>query len=98
MILHVGYLWLAVRLILLGVSMLQDAMTTAAALHMLTLGTMGTMTLAVMTRAILGHTGRDLHAGPGTMAIFAFATVAMALRVAYAFAPTVDLIWASAGF
>jgi uncharacterized protein involved in response to NO len=98
MILHVGYLWLAVGLILLGVSMLQDAMTTAAALHMLTLGAMGTMTLAVMTRAILGHTGRDLHAGPGTMAIFACVTVAMALRVAYAFAPTVDLIWASAGF
>lgn len=98
MILHVGYLWLAVGLILLGVSMLQDAMTTAAALHMLTLGAMGTMTLAVMTRAILGHTGRDLHAGPGTMAIFACVTVAMVLRVAYAFAPTVDLIWASAGF
>lgn len=97
-ILHVGYLWLAVGLILLGVSMLQDAMTTAAALHMLTLGAMGTMTLAVMTRAILGHTGRDLHAGPGTMAIFALVTVAMVLRVAYAFAPTVDLIWASAGF
>lgn len=67
-------------------------MNTAAALHMLTLGAMGTMTLAVMTRAILGHTGRDLHAGPGTMAIFAFVTVAMALWVAYAFAPTVDLI------
>ncbi|MFT5487294.1 MAG: hypothetical protein ACI9JL_001031 [Paracoccaceae bacterium] len=97
-ILHVGYLWLAVGLILLGVSMLQDAMTTAAALHMLTLGAMGTMTLAVMTRAILGHTGRDLHAGRGTMAIYAFVTVAMVLRVAYAFAPTVDLIWASAGF
>ena len=98
MILHVGYLWLAVRLILLGVSMLQDAMTTAAALHMLTLGAMGTMTLAVMTRAILGHMGCDLHAGPGTMAIFTFVIVAMALRVVYAFAPTVDLIWASAGF
>lgn len=97
-ILHVGYLWLAVGLILLGVSMLQDAMTTAAALHMLTLGAMGTMTLAVMTRAVLGHTGRDLHAGAGTIAIFAFVTVAMVLRVAYAFAPTLDLIWASAGF
>ena len=97
-ILHIGYLWLAVGLALLGVSMLQDAMTTAAALHMLTLGAMGTMTLAVMTRAILGHTGRDLHAGPGTLAIYAFVTVAMILRVAYAFAPSVDLIWASAGF
>lgn len=97
-ILHIGYLWLAVGLILLGASMLQDAMTTAAALHMLTLGAMGTMTLAVMTRAILGHTGRDLHAGPGTLAIYAFVTVAMILRVAYAFSPSVDLIWVSAGF
>lgn len=97
-ILHVGYLWLAVGLILLGVSMLEDTMTTGAALHMLTLGAMGTMTLAVMTRAILGHTGRGLHAGPGSQAIYAFVTVAMALRVAYAFAPSVDLIWLSAGF
>jgi uncharacterized protein involved in response to NO len=78
--------------------MLQYTMTAAAALHMLTLGAMGTMTLAVMTRAILDHTGRDLHAGPGTMAIFTFVTVAMALRIADAFAPTLDLIWASAGF
>lgn len=97
-ILHIGYLWLAVGLILLGVSMLQDAMTTATALHMLTLGAMGTMTLAVMTRAILGHTGRDLHAGPGTLAIYVCVTVAMILRVGYAFEPTVDLIWVSAAF
>ena len=97
-ILHVGYLWLSVGLTLLGVSMLYDAMTTAAALHMLTLGAMGTMTLAVMTRAILGHTGRDLHAGPATIAIYVFVTVAMILRVAYGFAPGTGLIWASAGF
>jgi len=97
-ILHVGYLWLSAGLTLLGVSMLHNAMTTAAALHMLTLGAMGTMTLAVMTRAILGHTGRDLHAGPRTMAIYVFVTVAMILRVAYGFAPATGLIWASAGF
>jgi uncharacterized protein involved in response to NO len=97
-ILHIGYLWLSVGLVLLGISMLQEAMTTAAALHMLTLGAMGTMTLAVMTRAILGHTGRGLHAGPGTVAIYVFVTIAMVLRVGYAFAPSIDLIWLSAGF
>lgn len=97
-ILHVGYLWLSVGLTLLGVSMVHDAMTTAAALHMMTLGAMGTMTLAVMTRAILGHTGRELHAGPVTMAIYIFVTVAMILRVAFGFAPDIGLIWASAGF
>ena len=97
-ILHIGYLWLSMGLTLLGVSMLQDAMTTASALHMLTLGAMGTMTLAVMTRAILRHTGQNLHAGPATMAICFFVTVAMGLRVAYGFAPGNGLIWASAGF
>ena len=97
-ILHVGYLWLSLGITLLGVSMLSNTMTTAAALHMLTLGAMGTMILAIMTRATLGHTGRDLHAGPGTMAIYIFVTVAMGLRVAYGFAPGTGLIWASAGF
>jgi len=97
-ILHVGYLWLALGLVLLGVSMFYEAMTTAAALHMLTLGAMGTMTLAVMTRAILGHTGRGLHAGPGTVAIYVLVTIAMVMRVGYAFAPSIDLIWLSAGF
>jgi len=84
--------------VLLGVSMFYEAMTTAAALHMLTLGAMGTMTLAVMTRAILGHTGRGLHAGPGTVAIYVLVTIAMVMRVGYAFAPSIDLIWLSAGF
>ena len=88
MILHVGYLWLAVGLILLGVSMLQDAMTTAAALHMLTLDHDACRHDPGDPRPY----GRDLHAGPGTMPISAFVTVAMALRVAYAFAPMVDLI------
>ncbi len=97
-ILHVGYLWLSIGLTLLGVSMLHDAMTTAAALHMLTLGAMGTMTLAVMTRAILGHTGHDLHAGPATIAIYIAVTVAMIFRVAYGFIPGIGLIWASTTF
>ena len=63
-VLHLGYLWLAVGLGLLGVSLLMDRVTEAMALHVLTIGAMGTMTLAVMMRATLGHTGRKLRAGP----------------------------------
>jgi uncharacterized protein involved in response to NO len=40
------------------------------------------MTLAVMTRASLGHTGRPLHAGPGTSAIYLLVTLAAGLRFA----------------
>ena len=67
LVLHVGYLWLVVGVALLGLSLLTDAVPAAAAVHALTAGAMGTMILAVMTRATLGHTGRVLHADAVTM-------------------------------
>lgn len=42
----------------------------AAARHVWLAGAIGLMTLAVMSRASLGHTGRPLHAGRGTLAIY----------------------------
>jgi uncharacterized protein involved in response to NO len=73
-ILHVGYAWLALALILIGLEV-------PAALHALTVGAIGTMTLAVMTRASLGHTGRALAADPATIAIYVLITLAALLRV-----------------
>jgi uncharacterized protein involved in response to NO len=43
---------------------------------------MGTMILAVMTRATLGHTGRELKAGPATIVVYVLVTVGAVLRVA----------------
>lgn len=43
---------------------------------------MASMILAVMTRATLGHTGRTLHAGKGTVLIYSLVTAGAALRVA----------------
>jgi len=45
------------------------------------------MTLAVMTRATLGHTGRELRAGIGTTAIYLLVTAGAALRVAAPWLP-----------
>jgi uncharacterized protein involved in response to NO len=81
LILHVGYGWLAVGLLLLGFDELFDVLPTTAGLHALTVGALGTMTLGVMTRASLGHTGRPLVAGPGTQAIYVLVTIAALLRV-----------------
>ena len=39
------------------------------------------MTLAVMTRASLGHTGRPLHAGPMTVALYILVNLGAILRV-----------------
>jgi uncharacterized protein involved in response to NO len=43
---------------------------------------MTTMILAVMTRASLGHTGRELRANAATQAIYALVTIGAILRVA----------------
>ena len=82
LILHLGYGWLAAGLVLLGLDVLDLLPIPLAALHALTAGAIGTMTLAVMTRASLGHTGRALTAGPITMTIYAAVTAGALLRVA----------------
>ena len=81
LVLHLGYGWLALGFILLGVSDYIAWLPPTAALHALTAGAIGTMTLAVMTRASLGHTGSALIAGRGTVAIYALVTVAALLRL-----------------
>jgi uncharacterized protein involved in response to NO len=81
LILHVGYLWLVVGITLLGLSLFTDAVPAAAAVHALTAGAMGTMIIAVMTRATLGHTGRALHADAATIAMFALVSAAAVLRI-----------------
>jgi uncharacterized protein involved in response to NO len=83
-ILHVGYFWVPLGLLLLGGSSLGTAVPRSAAVHALTAGAMGTMILAVMTRATLGHTGRELRAGAGTIALYALVTGGAVLRVAAA--------------
>ena len=80
-VLHVGYAWLALGLLFLGVDHFYEVLPATAALHALTVGAIGTMTLAVMTRATLGHTGRSLVAGPWTTAIYSLITLAALLRV-----------------
>jgi uncharacterized protein involved in response to NO len=80
-VLHLGYGWLALGLLLLGANGLFPELPQTTALHALTVGAIGTMTLAVMSRASLGHTGQPLAAGPGTTAIYLLVTVAALLRL-----------------
>ncbi|MGI9501086.1 MAG: NnrS family protein [Geminicoccaceae bacterium] len=80
-ILHLGYAWLAIGVSLLGLANLVPAFSNLAALHALTAGAFGTMMLAVMTRATLGHTGRALTADRKTVLIFAAVTVGAIARV-----------------
>lgn len=81
LILHVGYAWVPVGLALLAAVDLGTAIPRSAAVHALTAGAMATMILAVMTRATLGHTGRELRAGPATRLAYVLVTAGAVLRV-----------------
>ncbi|HMN44590.1 MAG TPA: NnrS family protein [Povalibacter sp.] len=80
-VLHVGYAWMPVGLALKAVWVLTGMPWSAQWLHALTLGTFGTMILAVMTRASLGHTGRPLVVSRTTALSYVVLTAAVAVRV-----------------
>jgi uncharacterized protein involved in response to NO len=87
-VLHLGYAWVAAGLCLLGAGLLLPASVPySAGLHALSAGAIGTMILAVMTRATRGHTGRALTAGWSTAAIYSLITLAAIVRVAAPFIP-----------
>ncbi len=88
LVLHLGYAWLPLGLLLLGLAALRpDAVPQSSGLHALTAGAVGLMTLAIMTRATLGHTGRPLTAGPATRAIYFLVLVGALLRVSAPWLP-----------
>ena len=80
-ILHVAYLWLPVGLALKAAFLFGEFAWAAYWQHALGAGAAGSMILAVMTRAALGHTGRPLRAHPLTVAAYLFLTLAVAVRV-----------------
>lgn len=84
-ILHLGYGWLGAGLLLVGLSVLDPALPRTAGVHALTAGAIGVMTLAVMTRATRGHTGRPLAADGATLAIYLAINAAALVRVAAPF-------------
>ena len=80
-VLHVGYAWIPVGLLLRAVSSFEPAVPPSAATHALTAGAIGTMTLGMMSRVALGHTGRPLGASRSVVASFALVTLAAIVRV-----------------
>ncbi len=99
-ILHLGYLWLSAGLVLTGMSVAAPGLVPpSAGVHALTAGAVGVMTLAVMTRASRGHTGRPLTAGKLEVLIYVLINAAALTRVAGGLAPTAyqPLLIVSAG-
>lgn len=82
-VLHVAYGFVPMGALVMGVAAVwPGALSAGGAQHVWMAGAIGLMTLAVMSRATLGHTGRALTAGPGTMAVYAAVVASVAARLA----------------
>jgi uncharacterized protein involved in response to NO len=104
LILHIAYLWLAAALLLMGCAILAPGLFAgASALHALTAGAVGQLTLAVMTRATRGHTGRPLTADTTTVLVYGLVFLGALLRLVLPFTPLsytlgasiAGLVWAA---
>lgn len=87
--LHVGFLWLGLALVLGGVAqclgVLQGAPVLGlGALHALTMGCLASLMLAMVTRVSCGHSGRALVADDLVWGLFWLLQLATVLRIAAA--------------
>jgi uncharacterized protein involved in response to NO len=80
LILHVGYAFVPSGFLLNAMSAF-ELVPAGAGIHAWMVGAAGTMTLAVMSRATLGHTGQQLTASRATQAIYAAIIVAALARI-----------------
>ncbi len=80
LILHIGYAFVPLGFLLNAASAF-GLVAAGAGIHAWMAGAAGIMTLAVMTRATLGHTGQQLHASATTQAIYVAIIVAALSRI-----------------
>jgi uncharacterized protein involved in response to NO len=92
LVLHVGYAFVPIGFLLIGASVWSPDVPPSAGMHAWTVGAIGLMTLAVMTRATLGHTGQPLRAGPATQAVYGCVLLAVLLRLVAAFSGSMALV------
>jgi uncharacterized protein involved in response to NO len=79
-VLHASYAWIPVHLVLRGLAEL-GLVAPNLAIHALTVGAIGGLTIGMMTRTALGHTGRMLRAGPFEVAAYVSILAAALVRV-----------------
>lgn len=80
-ILHVGYGWLVIGFACKALALLGGIISPTTALHAFSAGAVGSMTIGVMSRAALGHTGRALRVAPAITAAYVMVSLAALLRV-----------------
>jgi uncharacterized protein involved in response to NO len=90
LVLHVAYAFIPIGFVLTALSAFR-LIPISAGEHAWAIGVFGGMTIAVMSRASLGHTGRALVASPAVQAIYALIFGAAIARICAAIVP--DWAW-----
>jgi uncharacterized protein involved in response to NO len=80
-ILHVGYAWIPAGLVLRALAAFEGRIPPVLSTHALTIGAIGGLTLGMMARVALGHTGRPLVAKTPVAWAFGLVTAAAIVRV-----------------
>ena len=78
-VLYSGFLWLSAGLMLDGLAAF-GLLPPSIALHAITTGAIGVLTLGMMARVTLGHTGREMQASRLTVLAFVLINIAALLR------------------
>ena len=79
-VLHAAYAWIVVYLVLRALATL-GLVAEPLALHALTMGAIGSMTIGMMTRTARGHTGRPLLADRYEVTCYVLVQSAALIRV-----------------
>lgn len=80
-VLHLGFAWLPIGFLILGLSALVQPLWWESGIHAVTYGAAGTLILGVAARVSLGHTGRPLQASPLMTLAFGLITLGAICRV-----------------
>jgi uncharacterized protein involved in response to NO len=83
-VLHAGHLWIVAGYLLLAWFAAHQTAWASASTHAFTVGVFGTMTVGMMARVSLGHTGRPIEADRVIVASFVAMAVAAVVRVSAA--------------
>lgn len=79
-VLFVGYYWIQIGFLLNSFSLLFNYNIKIIALHILTIGGIGTITLSMMTRVSLGHSNQKISACNHIIISFIFITISVIIR------------------
>jgi len=80
-VLHLGFALVVLGLAAKAWAAFDEGVAVATAMHLLTVGGIGTMTVAIMSRASLGHTGRVIEAPGLIVAVYVLIPSAALVRL-----------------